>query len=99
MQVWVHLLSLQSLLQLQPQRLRGSYHARSHHVCTWVVHVCHAREAPRLAHLVHHWVKAAGRLALHCVATITRLHAHGRWPWWPWWPGVALVVHGFLVHA
>lgn len=98
MQVYVcdHLLSLQSLLQLQSERLCGSHHARSHHVCTWVVHACHAREAPCLAHLIHYGVEAARRLALHRVATITRLHTHRGGTWGP---GVALVIHGFLVHA
>lgn len=87
-----HLLSLQSLLQLQSERLGGSHHARSHHVCAGVAHAGHASEAP----LIHHGVEAPRRLALHCVATITGLHAHGSGPWGP---RVALVIHGFLVHA
>lgn len=91
-----HLLSLQSLLQLQSERLCGSHHARSHHIRTWVAHAWHAREAPCLAHLIHYGGEATRRLALYCVATITRLNAHRRWTWGP---RVALVIHGFLVHA
>ncbi len=91
-QVCDHLLSLQSLLQLQSERLGGSHHARSHHVCARVAHAGHASEAS----LIHHWIEAPRRLALHRVATITGLHAHGGGPWGPW---VALVIYGLLVHA
>lgn len=76
--------------------LGGSHHARTHHICARVVHASHPREAPCLAHLIHHGVEATSRLGLHRVATIARLHSHRRGTWRP---RVALVIQRFLVQA
>lgn len=90
-----YLLSLQSLLQLEPHGLVGTHHPGSHHICTGVSHATHsthAREAAALAHLGQHGPKATLLgLALHGVPPIGRLHGHGRRS------GVALSIKRLLV--
>lgn len=101
-----HLLSLQSLLELQSERF-GLRHPVPHHVCTrmhWA-HTTHPREATLLVHLAHHGIKPRSWLPLHGTGsrtstrvgtgTISALHSHGRGA------RVALSVHrlgGFHSH-
>lgn len=99
MSAFTDLLPLQSLLQLQPERLGGVHHARSHHVDARVVHVIHAGEAASLAHLIDHGIEAGWGLAWHAVATVTLLHGYRRRPRGARRPWVALAVDGLLVHA
>lgn len=83
-----YLLALQSLLQLQSHWLGGADHAGAHVGAG--VHARHG-EVALWAHLVHHGVEAT-RLARHGVVVVALLHGHA------WGAGVALAVHGLLVH-